>query len=70
MSLYIAYRYLNEHYTNRKKHDYMEHIQLQAMENETMEVGQVYILFEFKYSRIYNHHLLIDSPFLSVLTIC
>ena len=35
------YRHLNDNYALRKKHDYMEHIQLQATENETMEIGQV-----------------------------
>ncbi|XP_066921529.1 cullin-2-like [Clytia hemisphaerica] len=35
------FKYLNEHYALRKKHDYMEHIQLQATENETMEIGQM-----------------------------
>lgn len=37
----FLFKHLNDNYALRKKHDYMEHIQLQATENDTMEIGQM-----------------------------
>jgi len=37
----LLYRYLNEQYTFRQKHDYIEHIQGPVADSDVMEVGQL-----------------------------
>jgi len=37
----LLYRYLNDHYSYRQKHDYIEHIQGPVSDTDVMEIGQL-----------------------------
>lgn len=37
----LLYRFLNEHYTLRRRSDYVEHLQISYTDNEIMEIGQL-----------------------------
>jgi len=37
----LLYRFLNEHYTLRRRNDYVEHLQISFTDNDIMEIGQL-----------------------------